>query len=196
MAQVQEVHNLSELLQVLGRAGEGKSEASVADIHEAIGIRSFGPLLLAAGLIGLTPIGGIPAVPTAIAVIVILIAGQLLIGLRGFWIPEFLRRRSVSRDRLRKAIDFVRPAVRGVDKLLRPRLTRLSERPFTYVIAATCIVIALLLPPLEFVPFAGTAPALAITLFGLGLIARDRALIVLAFGFSAGSFYLAARSLF
>lgn len=48
---------------------------------------------------------------------------------------------------------------------------------------------------LEFVPFAATAPALAITLFGLSLIARDGALIVLAFSFSAGSFSLAAGSL-
>jgi hypothetical protein len=84
MAEQQEVHSLAELLEVLGRAGEGKDEASVADIHEAISIRSFGPLLLAAGLIGLTPIGGIPAVPSILAVIIILIAGQLLIGLRRF----------------------------------------------------------------------------------------------------------------
>jgi hypothetical protein len=51
------------------------------------------------------------------------------------------------------------------------------------------------IPPLELVPFAATAPAIAITLFGLGLIGRDRAVIVLAFGFSAASFYVAARSI-
>jgi hypothetical protein len=195
MAEQQEVHNLAELLEALARAGDGKDEASVEDIHEAIGIRSFGPLLLAAGLIGLTPIGGIPAVPTAIAVIVILIASQLLIGLRGFWLPKFIRRRSVSRNRLHTAIRFVGPVARGVDRLIRPRLSWLTERPFTHAIAAICILIALLMPPLELVPFAGTAPALAVTLFGLGLIARDGAVIALAFGFSAASFYLAARSL-
>jgi hypothetical protein len=195
MAEQQEVHSLAELLDVLGRAGEGKAEASVGDIHEAIGIRSFGPLLLAAGLIGLTPIGDIPVVPTFLAVIVILIAGQLLIGLRGFWLPGFIRRRSVRRDRLHKAIRFVRPVARGVDRVIRPRLSWLTEGPFTYAIAAACVLIALAIPPLELVPFAATAPAVAVTLFGLGLIARDGTVIVLAFGFSAASFYLAARAL-
>ena len=86
MAEEREVHDLAELLQV-GRAGEGKDAASVADIQEVIGIRSFGSLLLAAGLIVLTPVGGIPAVPTAMAVVVVLVAGQLLVGLRSFWLP-------------------------------------------------------------------------------------------------------------
>jgi hypothetical protein len=110
MAEEREVHDLAELLQV-GRAGEGKDPASVADIQEAIGLRSF-----------------------------------------------------------------------------RPRLSWLTEGPFTYAIAAICILIALPIPPLELMPFAAAAPALAVTLFGLGLIA-------LAFGFSAACFFLAARSL-
>jgi hypothetical protein len=108
-------HSLTELLEVLDRAGEGKDQASVADIHEAAGVRSFGPLLLAAGLIGLTPIGDIPVVPTILAIIIVLIAGELLIGLRGFWLAGFIRRRSVRRDRLQKATRFVRPVARGVD---------------------------------------------------------------------------------
>lgn len=73
-----------DLLDALEGAGEGKGVATVADINESLGVRSFGPLLLAAGLIGLTPIGDIP---TVLAVIVVLISGQLLIGLRGFWLP-------------------------------------------------------------------------------------------------------------
>jgi hypothetical protein len=191
----QQVHSLADLLDVIEGEGEGKGVASVADIHEALGVRSFGPLLLAAGLIGLTPIGDIPVVPTVLAIIVVLISGQLLIGLRGFWLPGFIRRRSVKRETLGKAIRFVRPVARGVDWVIRPRMSWLTEGPFTYVIASACLLIALVIPPLELVPFAATAPAIAITLFGLGLIGRDGAVIVLAFGFSAASFYVAARSI-
>lgn len=191
----QQVHSLADLLDVLEGAGEGKGAASVSDIHESLGVRSFGPLLLAAGLIGLTPIGDIPVVPTVLAIIVVLISGQLLIGLRGFWLPGFIRRRSVKRETLGKAIRFVRPVARGVDWVLRPRMSWLTEGPFTYVIASACLLIALVIPPLELVPFAATAPAIAITLFGLGLIGRDGAVIMLAFGFSAASFYVAARSI-
>jgi len=151
--------------------------------------------LLAAGLIGLTPIGDIPVVPTVLAFIVVLISGQLLIGLRDFWLPGFIRRRSVKRETLGKAIRFVHPVARGVDWVIRPRMSWLTEGSFTYAIAAACLLIALVIPPLELLPFAATAPAIAITLFGLGLIGRDGAVIVLAFGFSAASFYVAARSI-
>jgi hypothetical protein len=89
----------------------------------------------------------------------------------------------------------VQPVARGIDWVTRPRLSWLTEGAFTYAIAAACVLIALVIPPLEFVPFAATAPAVAITLFGLGLIARDGAVMALAFGFSAASFFLAARSL-
>jgi hypothetical protein len=195
MAEDDEVHRLEELLEAINRAGGDQDEVSVANVHETVGVRSFGPLLLAAGVIGLTPIAGIPGLPTALAIIVILIAGQLLIGLKSFWLPEFVRRRSVSKDRLHKAIRFVRPVARGVDKLLRPRLSWLTEKPFTYAIAAFCILEAIMMPPLELVPFAGAIPAGAVTLFGLGLIARDGVLVVLAFGLSAASFYVAATSL-
>ena len=128
----QQVHSLADLLDVLEGAGEGKGVASVTDIHESLGVRSFGPLLLAAGLIGLTPIGDIPVVPTVLAIIVVLISGQLLIGLRGFWLPGFIRRRSVKRETLGKAIRFVRPVARGVDRVLRPRMSWLTEGLFTY----------------------------------------------------------------
>jgi len=128
----QQVHSLADLLDVLEGAGEGKGVASVTDIHESLGVRSFGPLLLAAGLIGLTPIGDIPVMPTVLAIILVLISGQLLIGLRGFWLPGFIRRRSVKRETLGKAIRFVRPVARGVDRVLRPRMSWLTEGLFTY----------------------------------------------------------------
>ncbi len=51
------------------------------EIVEAVGERSFGSILLLAGIITLTPlIGDIPGVPSIMGLIVFLIAIQLLIG--------------------------------------------------------------------------------------------------------------------
>lgn len=194
MAEESQAHNLEQLLEAIAEAGHGREDVSVAEIHEMIGVRSFGPLLLAVGLIGLTPIGGIPGLPTVVAIIIVLISGQLLVG-RTFWLPGFIRRRSVQRDRLHKAIGVVRPVARAIDKLLRPRLVRLTAPPVTQVIAAICILIALSMPPLELVPFAGAAPMGAVALFGLGLTARDGFVVVLALALSAASVYIVATSL-
>ena len=69
----------------------------------------------------------------------------------------------MSRHKLHEAIRFVRPVAGAVDRVIRPRLSWLTEGPFTYAIAAICILIALSISPLELMPFAAAAPALAVT---------------------------------
>ena len=84
----------------------------------------------------------------------------------------------------------MRPVARVVDKVLRPRLDFLTREPATYGVAATCIVLALMLPILDFVPFTALIPAAAITAFGLALIAHDGAVAVGAFALSVASLFV------
>ena len=73
---------------------------SVQNVHTAIGEKGFGPLLFVPALIELTPIGSIPDVPTFLAVIIVLVAGQVLVERKQFWIPGFIARREVRSERL------------------------------------------------------------------------------------------------
>ncbi len=68
----------------------------------------FGPLLFFPALIELMPIGSIPGVPTFLAVIIVLVAGQVLMGRKQFWIPGFIERRKVRAKRLEKAFSWLR----------------------------------------------------------------------------------------
>jgi hypothetical protein len=74
--------DLEGLLDQLEDAGNGDTEISVREVRDAIGRRAFAPLLLLVSLLGFTPLGGIPGVPTTLAVIVILIAGQVALSRR------------------------------------------------------------------------------------------------------------------
>ena len=93
MKRTQHVTNLEELIVLLNRAGQKHDHVSVSSLLDAVGRRSFGPLLLFAGLIALSPLGVIPSVPTMVAVSVMLIVGQLLCGRKQFWLPRFVVRR-------------------------------------------------------------------------------------------------------
>ena len=135
--------NLNGILDNLSDAGEQGERVAVAEVMETVGQRSFGPLLLVPGLIVLSPIAGIPGVGSAAGVVVLLIAGQLLIGCDSFWLPKFIRKRTVERRRIEKSVKTLRPVARVVDKVLRPRLDFLTRRPFTYVVAATCVGLGL-----------------------------------------------------
>ncbi|HEX3034413.1 MAG TPA: exopolysaccharide biosynthesis protein [Thermodesulfobacteriota bacterium] len=73
-------------------------------ILKLVGRRSFGPLLLVAGLVTLLPIiCDIPGVPTIMGIFVLLIAGQLLFRREHLWLPCWMLNRSVPRDKLRKS---------------------------------------------------------------------------------------------
>lgn len=188
-----DAQDLTGLLDELDEAAKtGGPECSLEDVREAIGERSFGPLLTVAGLLALTPVGVIPGAPTALAVVVILIAGQLLIGVRAFWLPKPLLKASIKADRLQKAVKVSRKPARWIDKVLRPRLTALAGPIGSRIVALVCVLVALAIPPLELVPFAVFAPAVAITAFGLGLLARDGVVLILALLASASALGLIA----
>ncbi len=171
---------LTDLLDQLERECADQARVSFEDVHKALGQRSFGPLLLLAGLAALTPVGLVPGAPTLLAVIVLLIAGQLAFGARAVWMPKLIGRRTIAGERLAKAIRFARRPAAWMDRVARPRLPLFLGSVGIRAAAVMCIAIAFAIPPLELVPFGVAAPAAAITAFGLGLIARDGLLILIA----------------
>lgn len=191
-----DVRTLVEVVEHMTGVGDDDAERiDVAEILSAVGQRSFGPMLLVPGLIVLSPISGIPGVPTLGGIAVFLIAGQLLIGRKCFWVPQFLARRTIPKKRLNKARSFLLPIARVVDKLVWPRLSILTRGPFTYLIAATCIAIAIVMPPLEAILFANVVTSVAISAFGLALVAHDGLLAAVAFILTGAAFWFAIDAL-
>lgn len=173
-------HDLEDLLGQIEALADRDDRVRLRDLHDLIGVRAFGPLLLVMALVALTPIGAVPALPTALAIAVTLIAGQVVLGRNRLWLPDFVERRHVSSKKLKASVRALSRPARGLDAVVRPRLERLTEPPFDRVVALVCVAIALMIPPLEFVPFGVAPPALALALMGLALTARDGLVVILA----------------
>ena len=78
-AEQPEPTSVGELLDRIDEAANREEQVSVDSILDQVGHRSFGPMLLFAGLVMLAPvIGDIPSVPTLMGTLVVLTAGQLL----------------------------------------------------------------------------------------------------------------------
>jgi hypothetical protein len=182
-----EAETLGELLRRIGEAADaGEESISLATIIDGLGPRSYGSALLLAGLVTVAPlIGDIPGVPTLMAVVVVLTAGQMLVRRQGLWLPQWLENRSVSAERTRKAVRGLEKPARMVDRLLRPRLTGLVRGAGRAAVAAACLLIGLALPPMELIPFSATVAGAALTGFGLSLIAADGLVALLSFTFTA-----------
>ncbi|WKD27747.1 exopolysaccharide biosynthesis protein [Halomonas sp. KG2] len=182
MSDMQDASNLTELINTMERMEREKAKVSVDDVVHAVGRRSFGPLLLLAGLITLAPIiGDIPGMPTLMAALVLLTSVQLLLGRETFWLPKWLLSRSLSRNKFDKAIHYMKKPARWVDSLLGVRLAWMTGYIGIRVTAVMCLLIALAMPPMEFIPFSANGAGLALTLFGLGLVARDGIMLSLGF---------------
>jgi hypothetical protein len=183
--------NIEELLSRIHAASRDKQRVTVNALYKEVGDRSFGPLILLAGLVTLAPlVGDIPGVPTTVGLVVILVTSQMVIGRTHFWLPKFLLNRSVPSPKLRKALAWLRRPARFVDGLIRPRLVALTGGTANRVIACLCLLIGAAMPLMDFVPFTANIAGAALTAFGLSIIARDGLMAIGAFAFTALAVWL------
>lgn len=162
---------------------EGEEQISLGEVIDTLSHRGFGPILMLAALVVWLPTGAIPTVPSTMAVVVILASVQLLCGRTRPWLPGFLRRLHFRRARLVAAIDRFGHWLARIDAMSTQRMTWLSGAVGLRVVAAVSIVVALVMMPLEIIPWADAAPATTLLLLGLGLSVRDGA--VLAIGLAS-----------
>ena len=180
-----EFASLQELLGHISRTAHHRKRVSLNLILRAVGRRSFAPLLLLVGITLFSPLSGVPGVPTLMAILILLTTMQLLLRRQHFWLPQWLLRRSISKKKLQRALQWLQKPSQVIDRWLHPRLVFLVRRTGTFFIALICTAIALALPIMEFVPFSATIAGAALTAFGLALIAHDGLLAILAFSFTA-----------
>ena len=186
-----ETQSAKSVVEKLGELGSDEGEVSVEQVVDTFGGRGYGPLLFVPALLGASPLGGIPTVPSILALIIAVIAGQIVIGRKHFWLPGFLANRSVSDKKLQSACKSLTKPAAIMDKLFGGRLPWATNDPMPRVAAAIVIVLCVTIVPLELVPFAALLPFLAIAAFGLAITVRDGALMLLAIAISVASLYTA-----
>ncbi len=183
-----EITNLQDMLDRINQSADDEGRVSLGQIVESVGDRSFGPLLLMVGVIAASPISGMPGVPTTMGIFILLIAGQLFFRREHFWLPKWVLRRSLAKEKVHTAVRWLRPSACFIDRWLRPRMSALIQGGSTYLISFVCAVIAVVMPMMELVPFSAHGAGLALTAFGLALISRDGLLALIAFAVTAVSF--------
>ncbi|MCA2012010.1 exopolysaccharide biosynthesis protein [Cereibacter sphaeroides] len=170
---------LTDLLDDLS-ASIDEDQVSIRHIVETLGEQSSLALMFLFALISTSPASAIPGVTTMVAVIVGLLALQLIAGRRHLWLPDLIMRRKLEAKTLRKGVRWLRRPIAFTDRLLRPRLTFLSKRPWTWLPLSLIVLLTLFMPIMEFVPTSGSIASAAIALCVAGLLTRDGALVLLS----------------
>jgi len=182
----------SNLMRLLDRieAETGDNKVSVRDVLELLGPRAFTPMLLMPCLALVSPVSAIPGVPTFLSLLVGLVAVQMLFGRRSgetrIWLPRFLLDRSIDAGRLSRAIAFLRRPVGIVDPWINERITWLTDKPGNLPALMIFCVVSFFMPLIEFVPFLTSILAAAMSVFAIGLFARDGVFMLVGYGLLAG----------
>ena len=175
-------HEFHSLTEIVERTVEetGGGTVSVEQLMRSFGHASFIPLLILPALILITPLSGVPGLSTVCGLIIMLIAGQRLVGHRQIWLPGWIRRRTMKSARLHAGLEKILPFTRFVDRISRKRLTFLFRPPLVLLLPLACTLFGAVMPLMEFVPFSSSLIGVAVTLIAFSMLTRDGLFALLA----------------
>ncbi len=178
------VPRLSEELEGLLTLAPGQP-LTVQQIVEHLHFRGLPALVVLLCVPFLFPMA-IPGLSIPFGLAIALCGLRLGIG-RGFWMPDFILRREVSAELLRKLVGGAAAFYRKIERFVRPRMSFLQRWPgmlnlLGFMIMIGGILLSLPIPP-PF-PLTNTIPGFAVIFMALGLMERDGVCILIGYFFA------------
>jgi len=158
-----------------------EGQISFDQIVNLLGPRSFGFALLMFSVPMILPMP--PGIPMAAGFVILIFGSQLLLGHPHLWLPDWVMRKTIARDRLITAYGIVEKYLGWMFHMARPRLPQLTG--FTARRLSGLIFLLLGLLMILPIPIIGNIlPAFACTVLALGLTDRDGLIFVTGIGVS------------
>lgn len=147
----------------------------LSELAARLSDRSWGGLLLIFAAINILPLP--PGATTITGIPLVLLSAQMAAGRSTPWFPKRFDQRGVTKGEITKLIAKLLPWERRIERVLKPRLTALTNHRAARVIGIVCLLLSVILwlP----IPLGNHAPAITMTLFATALIYRDGLLVML-----------------
>jgi hypothetical protein len=158
---------LSDLFAQLAHDANGP--ISIAHIRNALGNRSFAPLLVLFAAFNLLPLP--PGTSAILGLPLIIVSAQMAFGSKQAWLPAFVMNRSVSAEQFRSVMQWIIPRLIQLERLIRPRYWPFWRKQGDRIIGIIALILAIVvtLP----IPLGNWLPAFSTALLGLALSERD-----------------------
>ena len=173
--------------------GKGGKRVSLDEMVKLIdGGECLGPILFVLTLPMLLPLP--PGVSMVMALPILIVSPQIMVGRRKLWLPDWLGRRTLDRVKLAKLLHRILPTLERLEAVVRPRLTFLTGRVGEMLAGLACTVmgVILVLP----IPFANLLPSWSIVSFAFGLTRRDGLLVLAGYALLIAALGLIALAVF
>lgn len=180
-----DAQSISEQLAALSQNAEGDS-VTLGWILDQLHERAFGLFLLILALPCCIPF--LYGVPQVVALPLVFVSGQIVLGRRVPWLPTKLRDRPIQSSSLADLSRRADPILKRIESVSLPRLAILTRPPLDRIVGLALLLFsASILTPL---PATNTVPGIAVLLVSMGLLQRDGVLI--AVGSLLGTIWIAA----
>ena len=157
-------------------AEPGPDKMTFSELAERLHYRAWGGLLFIFASINVLPLP--PGLTTFFAIPLLLVSGQMLFGRSRPWFPARIERRGITKAELERLVSKIAWLEVRVERIFKPRLPALTGRTAARLIGLACFLLSLVVAiP---IPLLHHAPAASVALFGLALIYRDGALVIVA----------------
>ncbi len=156
--------------------GDQQQTLDFQSLMGGLGRRAFGMLVFMATLPAFIPIpiGGAVSGP-----LVLLLAAQLLIGMRTPWLPGFIAKRGPKRQTLARFERILSPWLARLEHIVRPRLVVVLDHRLASAVTGLLLLLLGMLLSLP-IPFTNYLLGGLILLFALALLERDGAMMLVA----------------
>lgn len=143
----------------------------LAQLHE----RAFGLFLLVLALPCCIPF--LYGVPQVVALPLMFISAQIVMGRKSPWLPKRLGTRTVSTTSLTNLAERAGPWLRRIEAVSSPRLVALTRAPMDRIVGLALVLFSasILLP----IPLTNTVPGFAVVVIAMGMLQRDGILVIL-----------------
>ncbi|MAP93694.1 MAG: polysaccharide synthesis protein exod [Ponticaulis sp.] len=175
--QTQTSDSEGSILTVLDRLADSAPEdgLSLAQIMEALDERAFGAILFALAIPCCIPF--LYGVPQIVALPMMAIAFQMVMGRSEPWMPAKFSARQIDRAGLTRIAKGGRSFFGWAEKIASPRLTFLAHHRAQRIVGAIlCLFCGSILVPL---PLTNSTPGFAVAMVAFGLMALDGAMMLL-----------------
>lgn len=155
---------------------EGPDRLTFTELAAQLHSRAWGGLLFIFAAINVLPLP--PGTSVFFAIPLLIVSAQMVFGRTSPWFPQRIDKRGVKKSELQRLIDKMGWFEARVERIFKPRFPSLTGPSATRFIGLVCFLLAVVaaIP----IPLFHVAPAAAIVLFGLALIYRDGALVIVA----------------
>ena len=146
-------------------------ETTIGAVLDLIADRGFGLILLILALPAALPLPA-PGYATPFGIMMALLGLQMIRGRKTPWLPEGVRKRSVTRSKLEWTVKNAGVPLRFVEWVIRPRLSGLARNRVFLALVGVIVVLMSISMSLP-IPLTNTAPSFVIFVLAAGILEED-----------------------